>query len=267
MALCPKCKVAVSRNESSTQCSTCKNVIHIKCANMNSDSIDYMKSNGIAFDCEDCTKKLKQKRDDCTPVKPTPQTQGIHFNKITIDSDINIIVSTLDDILKKQITTNNTLTTLSNRIRELEKTLKEKESIIQTLEFKINVLEQNERACFIEISASKIDIDLNLCDIENAYRKPLRQNSETPQIVVEFSFKRKRDEFFKKRGKIEYNNSRIFINESLTAYNRKLFWETRKKAKELGYRYIWTSNGRIFCKKDELSKKIQVRNNDDLHFL
>jgi len=116
---------------------------------MNSDSIDYMKSNGKAFDCEDCTKKLKQKRDDCTPVKPFPLTQGININKITIDSDINIIVSKLDDMLKNQITTNNTLTTLSNKILELEKTLKEKESIIQTLEFKINVLEQNERACFI----------------------------------------------------------------------------------------------------------------------
>jgi len=95
----------------------------MECANMNSDSIDYMKSNGIAFDCEDCTKKLKQKRDDCTPVKPIP-----------IDSDVNIIVSKLDDVLKNQITTNNTLTTvttLSNRILELEKT--EKESIIQTL--------------------------------------------------------------------------------------------------------------------------------------
>lgn len=77
----------------------------------------------------------------------------------------------------------------------------------------------------------------------------------------------KRNEFLKKRGKIEYNGSRIFINESLTAYNRKLFWETRTKAKELGYRYTWTSNGRIFCKKDEMAKKIQVRNNDNLHFL
>ncbi|KAF0716302.1 Uncharacterized protein FWK35_00024262 [Aphis craccivora] len=167
--------------------------------------------------------KNRNKKDDCTPVKPTPQTQCIHFNKITIDSDINIIVSKLDDILKNQITTNNTLTTLSNRIRELEKTLKGKEK------FKINVLGQNERACFIEISgvkkdnnenvetlvnndiAFKIDIDLNLFDIENAYRKPSRQNSETPQIEVEFSSKRKRDEFLKKRGKIEYNNSRIFI--------------------------------------------------------
>jgi len=251
---------------------------------MNSESIDYMKSKGIDFDCEDCIKQLKQKRADCTPVKPIQQTQGIYNNKITIDSDINIIVSKLDDVLKNQITTNNTLTTLSNRILELEKTLKEKESIIQNLEFKINVLEQNERACFIEISgvkkennenvetlvndiASKIDIDLNLFDIENAYRKPSRQNSETPQIVAEFSSKRKRDEFLKKRGKIEYNGSRIFINESLTAYNRKLYWETRTRAKELGYRYTWTSNGRIFCKKDELAKKIQVRNNDDLHFL
>lgn len=99
---------------------------------MNSDSIDYTKSKGVDFDCEECTKQLKRKRADCTPAKPIPQTRGKNNNNmITIDSDINIIVSELDDVLNNQITTNNTLTTLSNKILELEKTLKNKEIIFK----------------------------------------------------------------------------------------------------------------------------------------
>jgi len=252
---------------------------------MNTESTEYMKAKGIPFDCEDCTKHLKQSRGESTPIKSTSQSQAIYSNTVTnYDTDIKKIVNKLDEVINNQITTNNTLTTLSNRILDLEKTLKEKEGIITNLEFKINVLEQNERACFIEINgvkkeinenieelvndiASTIDIDLNLFDIENAYRKPSNQNLQTPQIIVEFSSKRKRNEFIKKRGKLEYKGSRIYINENLTAYNRKLLWETRTKAKELGYRYIWTSNGRIYCKKDEMAKKTQIRSNEELHFL
>ncbi|CAI6360427.1 unnamed protein product [Macrosiphum euphorbiae] len=97
--------------------------------------------------------------------------------------------------------------------------------------------------------ASALHIDLNLFDIENAYPKPSNRNLEKPLIIVEFASRRKRDKFIKKRGKIEYKSNRIYINESLTAFNRKLFWESRMKGKELGYCFIWTIHGIIFCKK------------------
>jgi len=90
---------------------------------------------------------------------------------------------------------------------------------------------------------------------------------EKPLIIVELATRRKRDEFIKKRGKIEYKNQQIYINESFTAFSRKLFWESRMKGKELGYRFIWISHGRIFCKKDEQGKKIQVKCFEDLNFL
>ncbi|KAF0719549.1 Uncharacterized protein FWK35_00033096, partial [Aphis craccivora] len=141
-------------------------------------------------------------------------------------------------VSRNEITTNDTLLTLSNRILELEKTLKEKDGIIQNLEIKINILEQNEKACLVEISGVKkepnenvetivndiagiIDVDINLFDIENVYRKLSNRNLDAPQIVVEFSSKKRREEFIRKRGKIEFKGSRIYINESLTAYNRK----------------------------------------------
>ncbi|CAI6361668.1 unnamed protein product [Macrosiphum euphorbiae] len=140
----------------------------------------------------------------------------------------------------------------------------EKDKAILSLEYKINTLEQNKKSSYVEISgdqkeeeenvnnvthdiASALHIDPNLFDIENAYRKPSNRNLDKPLIIVEFASRRKRDEFLKKRGKIEYKSNRIYINKSLTAFNRKLFWESRMKGKELGYCFIWTSHGRIFC--------------------
>ncbi|KAL4085242.1 hypothetical protein QTP88_027101 [Uroleucon formosanum] len=104
--------------------------------------------------------------------------------------------------------------------------------------------------------------NLNMFDIENAYRKPSNRNLDEPFIIVEFASTKKRDEFIKKRS---YH--RIYINKSPTAFNKKLFWESRMKGKELGYRFIWTSHGRIFCKKGEQDKKIQVKCFEDLNFL
>ncbi|KAF0707903.1 Uncharacterized protein FWK35_00033801 [Aphis craccivora] len=104
-------------------------------------------------------------------------------------------------------------------------------------------------------------------DIENVYHKPSKHNPDKTLITLEFSSRRKRNEFIKKRGKIEYQSHRIYINEGLTAFNKKLFWESRRKGKKLGYRFIWTSHGRIFCKKDEQGKKIQVKCFEDLIFL
>lgn len=60
MALCPKCKSAISRNETSTQCRSCKDVHRMKYDNLNTESLDFMRFKGISFNCEQCTKQLKQ---------------------------------------------------------------------------------------------------------------------------------------------------------------------------------------------------------------
>lgn len=53
MALYFKCKALFPRNKASIQCYTCKSVvIHMKCANMNAESSEYMKDKRIYFDHE-----------------------------------------------------------------------------------------------------------------------------------------------------------------------------------------------------------------------
>lgn len=77
MTSCSKCNSTVSRNEVSIQYNTCKHVLHnMKCSNLNTESLDFMKSKGKVFNCEDYKKKLKQDRGERTPIKSIPQTKG-----------------------------------------------------------------------------------------------------------------------------------------------------------------------------------------------
>jgi hypothetical protein len=39
------------------------------------------------------------------------------------------------------------------------------------------------------------------------------------------------------------------------------------KGKELGYRFVWVRDGRIYVRKDEHCQALQIRNMDSLNFM
>lgn len=70
--------------------------------------------------------------------------------------------------------------------------------------------------------ANALEIYLYMFDIENDYQKPSNWNLDKPLIIVDLASRKKRNEFTKNNGKIEYKIHRVCINESLTAFNKKL---------------------------------------------
>ena len=56
----------------------------------------------------------------------------------------------------------------------------------------------------------------------------------------------------------------IYINESLTESNKALFKECVKVKKDLEFTYIWTSNGKIFLRKDKESPVVFIKTKDDI---
>lgn len=68
-----------------------------------------------------------------------------------------------DEEIRNQVTTNDTLTAFNNHVIELGNLLKYKSKIIESLEYKINSLEQNEKLGFIEICGVKIKYG-HLCE-------------------------------------------------------------------------------------------------------
>lgn len=125
------------------------------------------------------------------------------------------------------------------------------------------------------------DIDIQLCT-RLAKKDP--KNTRPRSILVKFNSPRTRDSFL--AAAIQYNKSNpnnklnsahlnlaldnpspIFVVEHLSAENKALHAATRKRAKELGYKFVWVRNGKVFAKKDETSESVFVNSLDKLKLL
>ena len=63
------------------------------------------------------------------------------------------------------------------------------------------------------------------------------------------------------------DDNNIYISESLTEANRKLFKLCLKAKKDLRFDFIWTRNGRIFMRKDKEAPAVLIKSIDELQEL
>ena len=141
---------------------------------------------------------------------------------------------------------------------------------------------QNENVTEIILSlASKLDVNLTANDISIAHRLPVKRprlNSESkvtnrhhPRIIVRFISRQKRKEMYSNRMKAKHISdfpvqgmNKLCVNENLTQRRKRLFWLAKQKAKELSYKFIWTSNGQIFIREDKKADSLPIRTEYDL---
>lgn len=191
----------------------------------------------------------------------------------------------------------------SAKILKLEKDNYDLQNSFNNLTKRMNTLEQHSRSSNIELQCipeyktenlvttvlqlSKVvncdikDTDIQLCT-RIAKKDP--QNSRPRSVLVKFNSPRIRDTFLaasmqynKTNSKNKLNSSHlgiaadkpvpIFVAEHLSPENKALHAATRAKAKELGYRYVWVRNGKIFTKKDETSETVIINDPKKLNSL
>ncbi|KAL3288441.1 hypothetical protein HHI36_002886 [Cryptolaemus montrouzieri] len=100
-------------------------------------------------------------------------------------------------------------------------------------------------------------------------------NNGKKQIKLVFRDKEKKELFMSKRKESQITtknlkltgDSIIYLNHELTRQNQLLFKLTRDKKRELQYKFAWFAQGKIFLRKTEDSKIIQVRDEATLQNL
>ena len=94
-----------------------------------------------------------------------------------------------------------------------------------------------------------------------------------PAIIVKFTRRDTKEMFYHGRKELRglttkdfgfSDENNIFINESLTEANKELFKATLKVKKDYRYDYIWTTNGKIYLRKDRDSSAILIKNEGEL---
>ena len=99
--------------------------------------------------------------------------------------------------------------------------------------------------------------------IAAAHKLPDSKNVKN-RLIVKFIQRDKGEELYKHRknlvGKnishlpsVEDGNGKIFINESLTSYRKRLFGRIREYKRNNNLKYLWTSNGKIMLKVNDTS--------------
>ena len=58
--------------------------------------------------------------------------------------------------------------------------------------------------------------------------------------------------------------AKLFINENLTQARKRLLWQSKQAAKENGYAYVWTMNGKIYVRKNDNSHSNVISTEEDL---
>ena len=130
--------------------------------------------------------------------------------------------------------------------------------------------------------AECIDVEIEENDMSTSHRLPTRKKTSSqskrpeqpPAIIVKFISRDKRDELYRARSKLKNLTSadlgyrgtanKLFISESLTRYNKELFGKCLEARRRLGYKFIWTQQGRIYLRKEYNDPVIHVASMSDI---
>lgn len=113
-----------------------------------------------------------------------------------------------------------------------------------------------------------IGVKIEDSEIAAAHKLPDSKKVKN-RMIVKFLQREKREEVYKRRKNLvgkntshlpsqsaaetSAGNSKIFINESLTNYRKRLFGRIKEFKQKTNAKYLWTSNGRIMLKVNETS--------------
>ena len=121
-----------------------------------------------------------------------------------------------------------------------------------------------------------IGVKITDIDISVSHRLPPSKSYKSkkpgpPPIIVKFVRRDTKDAFFHARMKLKEittktlgfpSENRMYISESRSPTNRELFNEAYKLKKDLDYKFLWTSNGRVFLRATETSSVIPINSLD-----
>ena len=211
----------------------------------------------------------------------------------SLESSLSFLSSKFDDIFPKMEILEKSKAEHSNESNIQRSEIFRLNNSIKQLEEDLNELQQYSRRDCLEIRgipfhqdedtddtvkkvAELIDVDVEDDEISISHRLPTDSKvKRDPAIIVKFVRRNTRDEFYGARkhlrnkttkdlGYTRTTERKIYISESLTRENRKLFNACLALKKELNYKFIWTKNGTTLLRRNGSSPVIAISNSNDL---
>ncbi len=103
------------------------------------------------------------------------------------------------------------------------------------------------------------ETDINMC-----YRLGKVNESRTRDLIVRFNSREKRNLVYQCRRNMPRETQPIYINEDLTLWRNKLFYDARSLKKSGRLTAVWTQEGTIFIKTSESSDPVAVKTHSEM---
>lgn len=297
-------------------CAVCSQMVHLKCAQITPEDLNFLKSQSKRWKCNKCIKK------NSTPGSPLPRpkvaSQGMAVGDaasrdVSGDGSPSSSLVEMSETLKSLVVSNQDIT---KSLTFLHEKFDDQSSLIRSLEEKLvlatvdieRLRERNER---LEVENERLRLSVNQLEQDGLERSldihgVLEAQGETPEatvirvghhlgmkmgpeaiesshrfgrpesggraISVKFVYKRDRDQYLnlkKVKSDLSLDNRRIFINESLTAYNRQIYALARraKAASEGRFKYLWIRNGCIYGRAEDGRRPIRIKTEKDVEMI
>lgn len=222
---------------------------------------------------EALTYELKSLREEMSSIKQSV----LEFNN-TI-KDLNTRIGGVETRLTKVEQSTEQISDIRRRLDGLENDLANKEqwSRMNNVELKGVTQTRNENLVqLVTMLGSKINYPISKDKINFVTRVPSRDSNQVKPIIVCFNNRYVKEDFIAAARTISkethmtptvlglQGNHRIFVNDHLTTRNKILLSNTKKAAKEKGFRYVWVKHAKIFMRRDDLSPIITIKTERDL---
>ncbi len=187
-------------------------------------------------------------------------------NPITIIENTPEQQAIQDKQAKKTEALSKNITDISNQLNEVrinidatEQKLKENNIRLVGLPEWQSMEEGNTKTAIIKLSKEYLGLDDIISDdIEEVTRLGKKTEDKPRDVLIKFRCKKKRNNFYSQRKNLYDANSRrspsgIYLNEDLTPYRQRLYFDARNLRNKAVIHSVWTTAGNIVIRVEENS--------------
>lgn len=280
---CVKCKKNVTEVRSpGLSCSACNKFFHFTCINIDNDTSKNISNLGLSWSCASCRQKPSNRRSTIIP--------GDFIG--VVSSDHESVEKRLEDIIAEfklyKQSTDEKIAALEQQLHinqlkassivESVQTVQEKADSLErvTLEKVLEIQGIPEAELENPIQAAQLIAEAIDSNIAGDFDCTTTGSTTKKTLSIRFSSKTSRDAFLvagkrfnrlKKRINIRNEEHKIFVNEALSKFQKKLLYNAKGFVRERGYKCAWFVNGNVHIKRSDTAHPVVIRSQSQLNDL
>ncbi|XP_046972771.1 uncharacterized protein LOC124539422 [Vanessa cardui] len=313
MSKCDACKNNITKTSPGLECSKCERIVHLnnKCTGLTNKQITALKAApSLEWTCQQCQQESprryasiiipeEEEEDDESPVQINANKFLKNITKEvekTIKSELRELNDSLqfhsaklDEVVECIDAFKKTIKNLERKNIELTNKNNNLEIRLGALEQRLQELEQEKLAKFIEIAnvpyqkneeikeiVEKVAIKLKVPkEGIKSVRRLQGRNDQIIKVELEDESTQEKWIIAAKGTKTTVsdinptdkgNNNIVYIREAMTKLNKKIFWNAKQELKiNQNFKFVWFKKGYVRARKDENEKTYTLKTMDDLY--